>query len=55
MKNRKFISPISEEIKEKGFFSLGGLEKDIERQEELKNIPLEQIEREINELEKILE
>lgn len=54
MKNNKFVSPMSKEIKEKGFYSLGGLEKDIKKQEELKSIPLEQIEREIYELEKIL-
>lgn len=51
MKNREFVSPMSKEIKEKGFYSLGGEEKDKKRQEELKNINLKDLEKEIEELE----
>jgi hypothetical protein len=53
--NDNFFNPISKETKEKGFFSLGGMEKDIKRQEELKNINLKDLEKEIEELEKRLD
>lgn len=52
MNNNRFISPMSKEIKEKGFFSLGGMEKEIKRQKELENINLEDLEKEIEELER---
>lgn len=54
MKNREFVSPMSKELKEKGFYSLDSEEKDRKRQEELKNINLKDLEKEIEELEKRL-